>query len=146
MGRKRNQPKPVCSLDELHDKTVRAYVQESSERQAMADRNGPEIQRAGIRRFCEQRGIDYPLPEYFDAASGRKTAGRSGLQQALDDADQYDVLLVFHTSRAFRNLNEAAIWKTRFEDARVTIVFTEQQIISGDPRASRRSPFAHPDQ
>jgi DNA invertase Pin-like site-specific DNA recombinase len=134
MGRKRNLPTPIRSFEELRSKTVRSYVRESSERQAMADRNGPEIQRAGFRRFCDQWAIPYPATEYFDAASGRKMAGRSGLQQALDEAAEYDVLLVFHTSRAFRNVNEAALWKTRFEAAGVTLVFTEQQMISGDPR------------
>ena len=134
MGRKRNLPVPIRSFEELRGKLARCYVRESSERQAMADRNGPEIQRAGFRRFCEQWVIPYPATEYFDAASGRKTAGRSGLQQALDDAAEYDVLLVFHTSRAFRNLNEAALWKTRFAETGVTLVFTEQQMISGDPR------------
>ena len=134
MGRKRNQPKPIPSFDELRRLRVRCYVRESSERQAMADRNGPEIQRAGLRRFCEQWNIPWPLPEYFDAASGRKTTGRPGLQRALDEARDYDVLLVFHTSRAFRNLIDGALWKPRFADAGITIVFTEQQMISGDPR------------
>lgn len=134
MGRKRNEPVPIRSFDELRGKVARCYVRESSERQALADRNGPEIQRAGFRRFCDQWAISYPAKEHFDAASGRKTAGRSGLQQALDEAAEYDVLLVFHTSRAFRNLNEAALWKTRFAAAGVTLVFTEQQMISGDPR------------
>ena len=134
MGRKRNLPTPIRGFDELRGLRVRSYVRESSERQAMADRNGPDIQRAGFRRFCEQWGIPFPLPEYFDAASGRKTAGRAGLQRALEEATEYDVLLVFHTSRAFRNLNEAALWKTRFAEAGVTLVFTEQQMISGDPR------------
>ena len=134
MGRKRNQPKPIRSFDELRGLRLRCYVRESSERQAMADRNGPEIQRTGIRRFCEQWAIPYPEHEYFDAMSGRKTVGRSGLQQALDEAHDYDVLLVFHSSRAFRNVNEAALWKTQFANASVTLVFTEQQMISGDPR------------
>ena len=83
MGRKRNLPVPIRSFEELRGLTARAYVRESSERQAMADRNGPDIQRSGIRRFCEQWGIPWPVPEYFDTASGRRMAGRSGLQQAL---------------------------------------------------------------
>ena len=74
------------------------------------------------------------MVEYFDRSSGRSVDGRPELQRALAEAGDYDALLCFHTSRCFRNRRDATEWKARFRDAGVVIVFTEQRIISGNPR------------
>ncbi len=134
MTRRPSRGRKFVELADLRDKRIRSYVRESSQRQAEADKFGPDIQRGSIKAFCEREGLPEPEREYFDAASGRNVDRRSGLQRALAEAGEYDVLLFYHTSRSFRNRHEAAIWKTNFRRAGAVIVFTEQGIISGDPR------------
>ena len=119
----------------LVGQVLASYMRESTEGQAAADRYGPDAQRSGIRRFLAEFDLPYPGLEYFDKASGRSTEGRLELQRALTDAQAglFTVLLIFHSSRAFRNRHEAAIWKERFRHAGVTIIFVEQRLISGNP-------------
>ena len=69
------------------------------------------------------------------------STGGAGLQQALAEADEYDALFVFHSSRSFRNREDAAIWKQQFRRAGIVIVYTEQGIISGDPRTKLHEGF-----
>src|SRR5690606_21037537 len=95
----------------------------------------PEMQRAGIRQWCLMNDVPLPTFEYFDASSGRETTRRAGLQQALADSAEYDALLVFHSSRSFRNREDAALWKARFRRAGLTLVYTQQSIISGNPHS-----------
>ena len=135
MSRRPSRQRQTATLDDLRGQRLRAYVRESTERQAGPDHYGPDIQRAGIERFCHQHGLTQPEFEYFDASSGRSTARRNGLQRALEDAADYDVLLIFHSSRSFRNRMDAVVWKQRFARAGITIVFTEQSIISGNPQS-----------
>lgn len=133
MARRPSRKRPTVDFASLRGRAVRAYIRESTERQAGADHYGPDLQRAGIRTFCDVQGIHQPEREYFDAVSGRSTAGRSGLQRALDEAREYDVLVFFHSSRSFRNRHDAVTWKRRFRDAGITLVFAQQGIISGNP-------------
>lgn len=60
------------SFDELKGKKTRSYIRESSPRQALADRYGPDIQRAGIRDFCDRFELEQPEHEYFDAVTAGK--------------------------------------------------------------------------
>ncbi len=138
MTRRPGRPKKYLEFADLRGLRFRAYIRESSGRQAEAGRYGPDIQRAGIKAFCEREGLPQPEKEYFDAASGRSVERRTSLQRALAEAEEYDVLLFYHTSRSFRNRHEAALWKTNFRRARIVIVFTEQRFISGDPRSKTR--------
>ncbi len=134
MTRRPSKARPIVDFDGLRGLRTRSYIRESSLRQVKADHYGPDTQRAGIRRFCERWQLAYPDREYFDASSGRGTAKRNFLHSALAEADEYDVLLVYITSRSFRNREDAQSWKRKFREAGITIVFTEQGIISGLPR------------
>lgn len=134
MARRRSREQQVVDFESLASMRIRTYIRESTQRQAEADHYGPDLQRAGIRTFCDKYDIPRPEHEYFDAASGRSVRGRTGLQKALADADEYDALFFFHSSRSFRNREDVAIWKPKFRRAGIVIVFTEQGIISGDPR------------
>ena len=133
MGRRKARQPRIQNLEDLSGARVRSYVRESTKRQAQSDRYGPALQRADIRRFCKQWSIDDIQHEYFDAASARSADARPNLQRALDDASEYDALLIFHSSRFFRNRVESAAWKSRFAKAGVAIVITESGLISGDP-------------
>ena len=136
MSRRPSLYQPQLSFEGLRGLRTRAYVRESTARQAGPDHYGPDVQRAGIRAFSERYELLQPALEYFDAASGRSMEKRGAFQQALVDADEYDVLLVFHSSRSFRNRHDAAVFKKRFRQAGVALVFTDQQLISGNPDTS----------
>lgn len=134
MSRRRSRLHEDIEPADLVGLPVREYVRESTERQAQADRTGPDLQKATNLRYAEQHGLQLPAKTYFDTASGRTVVGRPALQQALDEAAEYRVLLCYNTSRSFRNPEDAAIWKRKLRDADVQLVFTEPGIISGNRR------------
>ena len=142
MPRRASRVAEVLTFADLKGRRVRAYIRESSVRQADADRFGPAIQRAGIRAFCAKYGLEEPQHWYFDKATGRTVDGRTQLQQAYEDRGQYDVLIFFNTSRSFRNREDAATWKPKLRRVGLTLVFAEQEIISGDPK-SKSTEFIH---
>lgn len=136
MTRRRSRRRRDVEPADLRGLPTRRYVRESTPGQALEDRNGPALQRADIDRFVAKHELEPPDHEYFDASSGKTTAGRPGLQAALRDAEagQYRVLLCYNTSRSFRNAEDATIWKGKFRRAGVTLVFTEPELISGNHR------------
>jgi DNA invertase Pin-like site-specific DNA recombinase len=109
-------------------------VRESTPGQALEDRNSPALQRADIDRFVAKHGLEPPDREYFDAANGKSTTERPGLQATLSDAEagDYEMLLCYSSARSFRNEEDAAISKGKLRRAGVTLVFTEIEIISGN--------------
>ena len=141
VSRRPSLDEPSLSFEGLRGLRTRSYVRESTARQAGPDHYGPDVQRAGMHAFCERHGLRAPTVEYFDTASGRSIEKRGAFQQALEDADEYDVLLVFHSSRSFRNRHDAAVFKRRFRLAGLAIVFTDQQLISGNPETSLQEGF-----
>ena len=132
--RKSRQLQTTDPRDYQHART-RLYVRESSDDQVGPDHYGPDLQRAGTTEYCERHQIPLPQFEYFDAASARSMRGRTALQQAIDDGvrGDYDVLLVFHSSRSFRNSHDAKVAKRKLGEAGLTLIFTAQNLISGDP-------------
>ena len=52
------------------------------------------------------------------------------------------MLIFFHTSRSFRNREDAATWKPKLRRAGLTLVFAEQELISGDPK-TKSTEFIH---
>lgn len=87
-----------------------AYIRESTEEQA----NGfsPEAQRNTIYKFAEDNNLKI-VKEYVDYETGRKAEKRPGFQKLISDAikKEFDVILVFHTSRFARNTMEAKHYK-----------------------------------
>ena len=75
MGRRRSREIVRPDWEALRGLRTRQYIRESTLRQAEADRYGPDVQRAGIRAFCEQHDLASPEIEYFDKASGRSVQG-----------------------------------------------------------------------
>lgn len=134
MTRRASRAPRVLDFADLRGLRIRSYVRESSPRQAGADHYGPDFQRTGIAQFCDSWQLGRPEREYFETRSARGVSRRTELQASLEEAFEYDVLLFLLTSRSFRNRHDAAIWKRKFRDAGITIVFTQQQIISGHPR------------
>ena len=143
MTRRRTRVHKDIEHADLAGRRARAYVRESAKEQAGADRNGPVTQRASIATYVAKYELLAPDVEYFDAASGKSTKRRPELQRALRDAEAgaYVVLLCYNTSRSFRNPGDADAWKARFRAARVTIVFTDLELISGNRRTRLQEHF-----
>ena len=97
----------------IGDKPQRAaaYVRESTEEQGQGF--SPDAQRQAISRFAEENEL-LLIGEYCDFHSGwRKSAGRREFQRLIADAAerQFEVVLVYHTSRFARNQVESRRYK-----------------------------------
>ncbi len=135
MTRRPSRRRRDLTLADLQGRRFRPFIRESTKRQTKDDRYGPAIQRTLIGDFLKNEySLVYPDDGYFEAASATSARGRSELQRALDDADEYDVLVFAYSSRSFRNRHEAATWKPRFRAAGVEIVYADTRIISGTER------------
>ena len=142
MTRRKSRQPQLLEFADLRGLRTRAYIRESTTKQAEADRNGPATQRAGILGFCAEFGLNEPDEWYFDKVSGRNVDGRTELQRVAAEASEFDVLLFWHTTRSFRNREDAYLWKRQLRRAGLTLVFTEQRWISGDPR-TKTAEFIH---
>ena len=88
-----------------------AYVRESTEEQGQGF--SPDAQRETIRKFAIENDLEL-TGEYCDFHSGwRKSEARPEFQRLMADAaqGQFDVVLVFHTSRFARSQIEARRYK-----------------------------------
>jgi site-specific DNA recombinase len=87
-----------------------AYIRESTEEQDKGF--SPEAQEKGIRVYAERNNIKI-VETYKDLISGRLAAKRTDFQRMLDDAMQkkFEAILVYHTSRFARNVQESRQYK-----------------------------------
>jgi DNA invertase Pin-like site-specific DNA recombinase len=118
--------------EDLAGRRWAGYIRESTAGQA--DRYGPEIQRAEQRRFAERYGLVATDREYVDLVSGKDTLRRTDFARMLADAEagEFDVLLVYDTSRFARNVADAFVYRDRLARAGVEVVFTADGIIAGN--------------
>jgi DNA invertase Pin-like site-specific DNA recombinase len=117
---------------DLRGRRWRGLVRESSAEQAKKDAT-PERQRADLRRAADELGLIAVEPLFYERVGSGEEEGVPELAQALADgkADQYDVLVVFHSSRFARNVLEARTMKREFAKVGVSIYFTSQRVLSG---------------
>lgn len=118
-------------IEDLRGLRWRGYVRESTKRQA--DRGTPpERQRNDIARAAVDLGLVPAEPLWYEH-TGTGEARSDELYQALEEAKvgQFDVLLVFITSRFARDRAEAAIIKRLYRQAGVPIYFVSDRIVSG---------------
>jgi DNA invertase Pin-like site-specific DNA recombinase len=88
-----------------------AYVRESTDEQGQGF--SPDAQRQTIAKFAAENDLDL-IGEYCDFHSGwRKSEARPEFQRLMADAatGDFDVVLVFHTSRFARNQVESKRYK-----------------------------------
>lgn len=111
-------------------------MRESTERQA--DAWSPERQRSDIRRAAEELGLVPAEPLWYERVGSGEKEAVPELARALADAkrSEYDVLVVFTTSRFARNATESRLRKRDFARAGIVIYFAHDRIISG-ARGSR---------
>jgi DNA invertase Pin-like site-specific DNA recombinase len=122
-------------LEKMNDPRQRAvaYVRESTEEQGQGF--SPDAQRQGIKRFAEDNDLRL-LREYCDFHSGwRKSDARPQFQQLMADAAerQFDVVLVFHTSRFARSQVEARRYKQLLRERLGIRVVSVTQPMGEDP-------------
>jgi DNA invertase Pin-like site-specific DNA recombinase len=108
----------------------RGFARESTEEQTA--RGTPvERQRHDIERAAEELGLIAVPPLWYQSTGSGEREGIPELQQALADAGQYDILVVFATSRFARRRAEAVRMKAAFAKAGIIIYFVAERMISG---------------
>jgi DNA invertase Pin-like site-specific DNA recombinase len=119
---KTKKPKPIAN--------VYAYVRVSTVDQAERDLSIP-AQLDAIRKYCRERG--YTIVEEFkeEGASGRddrrKEFGRM-VQAALAPKANVDAIIVYQTSRFFRNALQARVYKERLKKDGVAVLSVCQEV------------------
>jgi DNA invertase Pin-like site-specific DNA recombinase len=121
----------IKSRAQLAGRKCRGYIRESTDKQAEKWRI--TTQRTAIEKYASDTALLPPDEYYTDLISGKSTLRRSGFAKMLEDSQngEFEVLLVFHTSRFARNRHDSAIYKRALRRAGVTIVFVSQDLING---------------
>src|SRR3972149_1766222 len=122
----------TTTFDDLKGLRAEGYIRDSTLDQR--DGFGPEMQRRAEKNFARTYGLCLGSAWYTDFITGTSTLKRAGFLQALSDAEinQFDVLLVYHTSRFARNRADAIRYKGELRKLGKTLVFVSQGIISGN--------------
>jgi DNA invertase Pin-like site-specific DNA recombinase len=110
-----------------------AYIRESTEEQGKGF--SPSAQREAIRAFASGNDVEM-VGEYCDFHSGwRKSECRPEFQRLMADAaeSQFDVVLVFHTSRFARSQVEARQYKKLLRERLGIRVVSVTQPMGDDP-------------
>jgi site-specific DNA recombinase len=112
------------------------YIRESTEEQGQ--NFAPEVQRKAIVKYAKEQELDL-TGWYQDFISGRAAEKRPDFQRLLQDAEQrqFDVVVVFHSSRFARNVSEARRYKDRLRTKLgIDVVSVTQRFgNNGDPSA-----------
>lgn len=124
--------KKELKFEDLAGLRAEGYIRDSTLDQR--DGFGPELQRRAVENFATAHGLIMGSAWYTDFITGTSTLKRSGFRQALEDgqADVFDVLLVYHTSRFARNRADAIRYKAVLRKLGKVVVFVSQNIISGN--------------
>ncbi len=124
----------ISSFEDLRSLRAVGYIRDSTVDQR--EGYGPDIQRRNEERFAESYGLILSDRWYTEFVSGRRMQKRIEFLSLLEDArlDEFDVLLVDHTSRFGRNQAECIRYKEQLHDLGKVVIFVSQGIISGNDR------------
>jgi DNA invertase Pin-like site-specific DNA recombinase len=120
-------------LEAIVAKRGAAYIRESSEEQG--EGFSPGAQRRKIHEWAQENGIEI-VEEYCDLHSAwRKSDARPEFQRLMADAAKgnFDVVLVFHTSRFARNQSESRRYKQLLRERLNIQVISVSQPLGDDP-------------
>lgn len=113
-----------------------AYIRESTEEQDKGF--SPQNQERNIKEYAKKNNIQV-INTYKDLVSGTSATKRDNFQKMISDAMQkkFDVIIVFHTSRFARNVQEARQYKDLLrKKLGIDVVFVMQQFGNfNDPSA-----------
>ena len=120
------------TFSDLKGLRAEGYVRDSTLDQK--DGYGLDLQRKALNAFAIAWGLNLGNAYYTDFITGTSTLKRSGLKQALSDAQNstFDVLLVYHTSRFARNRADTIRCKMELKKLGIIVIFVSQGIISGN--------------
>ena len=99
-------------MDDLDTQKIGVgYIRESTEDQDKGF--SPEAQEKGIIEYANRNNIKLTDGFYKDLISGKVASKRDDFQRMIEDAMQkkFEVIIVFHTSRFARNVQEARQYK-----------------------------------
>lgn len=121
---------------ELLGLRCRGYIRESTREQD--EKSGPVVQQEQEIAFARQCSLIGPDLFYKDLISGTSIVRRSDFQRMVRDGErgEFDVLLVYDTSRFARNEADAFAYERRLHDAGVMIVYVMERLVSRDDDTS----------
>jgi site-specific DNA recombinase len=127
---KRRLPK---LFEELRGLRARGLIRESTE--AQGERSGPIVQEREERAFAERWGLTGPDRSYTDLETGSDARKRPEFLRMVEDAKagEFDVLLVYDTSRMSRNWRQAAHYEGELHDAGVVVAYIHEGQLSSGP-------------
>ena len=98
--------------NEIVQKIGVGYIRESTEDQDKGF--SPEAQEKGIQDYAKKNSIKLLDGFYKDLITGTDASKRTDFQRMIEDAMQkkFEVIIVFHTSRFARNIQEARQYKS----------------------------------
>lgn len=122
--------------EDLRGRRWRGLVRESTVEQA--EQWSPDRQRSDLRRAADELGLVPAEPLFYERTGSGEAVGAPEIERALADArrGEYDVLLVLHTSRLARNVEEARRLKAEARRIGLVVYFTAQRLLSGSRTGS----------
>ena len=120
-------------FEDLKGLRSRGLIRESTE--AQGDRSGPIVQEREVLAFAARWGLRVPDRFYTDLRSGSDARKRPQFLQMVQDAKagQFDVLLVFDTSRLSRNWRQAGFYEDELHAAGVCVAYIHEGQLSTGP-------------
>ena len=106
-----------------------AYMRYSTDNQT---ENSIEYQRAEIQRYCDQNGLAL-LKEYIDEAYSATNDRRPDFQRMISESENnpdWDIILVYDSSRIFRNATDASRYKAELRDKGINVVSIKEKFPS----------------
>lgn len=106
-----------------------AYMRYSTDNQT---ENSIEYQRAEIQRYCDQKGLTL-RKEFIDEAYSATNDRRPDFQRMIAESESspdWDTILVYDSSRIFRNASDASQYRTYLRDCGITIVSIKEKFPS----------------
>ncbi len=117
-------------FEDLKGLRSRGLVRESTEKQG--GHSGPVAQEREERAFAARYGLHEPDRFYTDFKTGSDARKRPEFLQMVADAKagEFDVLMVYDTSRLSRNLEDAILYQRELHEAGVVIAYLSEGKLS----------------
>jgi len=110
----------------MTNKNAVAYMRYSTDNQT---ENSIAYQRAGIAAYCLQNGLTLQ-DEFVDEARSGNNDRRPALQRMIEASrhnPSWDKILVYDSSRLFRNSTDAAHYKTELHDRGINVISIKEK-------------------
>ena len=112
-------------------KSCVAYMRYSTDNQT---ENSIEYQRAAIKEYCNRTGLTL-LQEFVDEAHSATNVQRPEFQRMMKEAmngPDWETIIVYDLSRLFRNVTDAAFYKSKLNDMGIKIISVSEPLPDSD--------------